>query len=198
MASRLRTRRAGVLGVVGATLFFVGLQMEYHYGLFSPGHGLLLVANQLLFTVAMSCIAIMLWHIRAAKAVGNGRFAQVVLTVFPLGWAALILGNIFGLLAGNFDNLLLPLGGLSNMLFGLLAGIVIAAGKQWHGWARFALLLEATYYALGMVILPVLITGDIEPTLLRESLWMVVWFQVGLALLLQAKRDQAHLLPAEA
>ncbi len=51
-----RTQKAGILGMLGAGLFFIGLLIEYHYGLFSPGSGTLSVINQIMFIVAMSGI----------------------------------------------------------------------------------------------------------------------------------------------
>ncbi|MEZ4514035.1 MAG: hypothetical protein R3C62_19360 [Chloroflexota bacterium] len=74
-----------------------------------------------MFYVAMGGIVVLLWGIRQGRVGGNGRFAHIVLTLFPLGWVMLILGGLVMLLTGNGDNLFFPLGGLSNMVFGLLA-----------------------------------------------------------------------------
>jgi hypothetical protein len=182
MKNKSFTYYAGIFGMFGAVFFFIGLLIEYRFGLFPPGKGTLYVLNQVQFFVAMTCILLMLWGMRTARAGGNGRFARVTLTLFPIGWAVLILGGIVGLVTGNSDNLLFPLGGLSCMLFGLLAGIAVALGKNWHGWTRFAPLLQGLYYSLAMIILPPVLTGSNEPTLLTESLWMVTWFIMGLAL----------------
>ena len=54
----------------GAMLFFVAL-IEYHFGLFPPGNGTLFVLNQVQFYVAMTCILVMLWGMRGAKAGAN-------------------------------------------------------------------------------------------------------------------------------
>ncbi len=177
-----RAKTAGVLGMFGATLFFVGLLIEYHFGLFPPGNGTLYVLNEVQFTVAMTCILVMLWQMRGMRAGGNGRFARITLTIFPIGWALLIGANLISLLTGNADNLLYPLGGLTSMLFGLLAGIAVALNRSWSGWGRFALLLQGVYNLLVMMILPLVLTGSIDPTLLTESLWMATWFLLGLAL----------------
>jgi hypothetical protein len=180
--SRNRAQTAGVLGMFGAALFFVGLLIEYDYGLFPPGSGTLYVLNQVQFTIAMACILVMLWQMRGMRVGGNGRFARITLTIFPIGWAMLIMGNLVSLLTGNADNLLYPLGGLTSMLFGLLAGIAVASNRNWSGWGRFALLWQGLYNLLVMVVLPLVLTGSIEPTLLTESLWMAAWFLLGLAL----------------
>ena len=73
------------------------------------------------------------------------------------------------------------------MLFGLLSGIAVAIGKKWQGWTRFAPLLQGVYFLLVMMILPPILTGSNEPTLLTESLWMATWFLLGLALFVNAR-----------
>lgn len=122
------------------------------------------------------------------QAGGNGRFARISLTIFPIGWAALIVGGIVSLITGNADNLFFPLGGLTTMLFGLLAGIAVVIGKKWHGWTRFAPLLQGVYYLLVMMIFPPILTGSIEPTFLTESLWMATWFLMSLALYMNGRQ----------
>ena len=189
MFHRNRSQLAGSLGMFGALLFFVGLLIEYRYGLFPPGSGTLFVINQMMFFVAMGCILLMLWGMRQARAGGNGRFARITLTIFPIGWAALLLGGIVSLLTGNADNLFFPLGGLTVMVFGLLAGIAVALGKNWQGWSRFAPLLQGVYYLLVMMILPPILTGSNEPTFLTESLWMLTWFLMGLAVFVNGRND---------
>ena len=189
MFHRNRSQVAGSLGMFGALLFFVGLLIEYRYGLFPPGSGRLFVINQMMFFVAMGCILLMLWGMRQARAGGNGRFARITLTIFPIGWAALLLGGIVSLLTGNADNLFFPLGGLTVMVFGLLAGIAVALGKNWQGWSRFAPLLQGVYYLLVMMILPPILTGSNEPTFLTESLWMLTWFLMGLAVFVNGRND---------
>lgn len=182
-----RTRTAGILGMLGAGLFFIGLLIEYRYGLFPPGSGTFYVLNQIQFFVAMTGILAMLWGMRAAKAGGSGRLARIALTLFPIGWAMLILGGIVALINGSDENLFIPLGALTILIFGLLTGIVVASDKRWQGWTRYAPLLQALYYLLVMMMLPLLLTGSNEPTLLTESLWMATWFLMGLALVVNGK-----------
>ena len=187
MLSENRTRTAGILGMLGAVLFFIGLLIEYRYELFPPGGGTLYVLNQVHFIVAMSGILVMLWGMRAAKAGGSGRLASISLTLFPIGWAMLILGGIISLISGNADSILYPLGGLTILIFGLLAGIAVVKGQKWQGWTRYVPLLWGLYFLLVMMILPLILTGSPEPTLLTESLWMVTWFLMGLALTVQGE-----------
>jgi len=188
MNNKSYTRLAGSIGMFGAILFFIGLLIEYHFGLFPPGSGKLYVLNQVQFSAAMVCMLVMLWQMRKVQAGGNGRFARFTLTMFPIGWAMLIVANLVSLLTGNADNLLYPLGGLTSMLFGLLAGIAVAFNKNWSGWGRFALLLQGMYNLLIMVVSPLILTGSIEPTLPTESLWMGTWFLLGLALFQSAHK----------
>lgn len=187
MFSGTRMQVGGLLGMGGAVLFFIGLLIEYQYGLFPPGSGMLFTINQIMFFVAMTGILVMLWGMRQSGAGGDGRLARVSLTLFPIGWAALIVGGIVSLFTGNTDNPLFPIGALTILMFGLLAGIAVARDRQWQGWTRFAPLLQGVYYLLVMMLLPPILTGSNEPTLLTESLWMVTWFLMGLALYLNGQ-----------
>jgi len=175
------TRTAGILGMVGAVIFFLGLLVEYRYGLFPPGSGTLYKLNQLQFMAAMSCMLVMLLGLRAARAGGDGRFGRITLTLFPIAWATLIVGGVIGLFTGNTDNILTPLGGLTGLLFALLAGIAVAVAGKWRGWTRYALLLQGVYSVLQVIVMT-LINGSPDPTLLTESLWMATWFLTSLAL----------------
>ena len=136
----------------------------------------------------MCCILVLLRGMRILWASGISRFARITLTIFSIGWAMLIVATLVSLLTGNPDNLLFPLGGLSYLLFGLLAGIAVARNKNWPGWGRFALLLQGLYYLLVMMVLPLALTDSVEPTLLMESVWMAIWFLVGLALWQESNR----------
>lgn len=170
---------AGLLGMFGAALFFTGLLIEYRYDLFPPGSGPLYTLNQLQFFVAMACILVLLWAMRAERVGGNGRFARIALTLFPIGWGLILLGGLLNLLTGSADNPLIPLGALTMVIFGLAAGIVVALAHQWTGWRRYVLLLHGVYYAL--LVLRAVVTSQ-GPTLLTESVWMAIWFLMGLAL----------------
>ena len=175
------TRTAGILGMLGAVIFFLGLLIEYRYGLFPPGSGTLYVLNQVQFFAAMSCMLVMLLGIRAAGAGGDGRFGRVTLTLFPIAWATLIVGGLVNLFTGSGDSILAPLGGLSGLLLALLAGIAVAVAGKWQGWTRYALLLQGLYSVLEVVVMT-LVNGSPDPTLLTESLWMATWFLTSLAL----------------
>ena len=190
-------RVAGLLGIGGAALFFAGLLTEYRYGLFPPGDGSpAYVLNQVQFPGAMIGIGAMLWEVRTDRAGGDSRLARLCLTLFPLGWFALIAGGVVSLITGNADNLFYPLGGLAFMLFGLLSATFVAVAGKWRSWTRFALLLQGVYYVLVMMLLPLLLTGSIEPTLLTGSLWMATWFVLGLALAQQKQQRPVPGAPA--
>ena len=180
------TKMAGILGMLGAVIFFLGLLVEYRYDLFPPGGGTLYVLNQVQFLLAMCCMLVMLLGLRAARAGGDGRFARITLTLFPIAWAMLIVGGLIILFTGNGDNILVPLGGLSGLLFALLAGIAVAFAGKWQGWTRYALLLQGLYSVLQVVVMTI-INGSPDPTLLTESLWMATWFMTSLALYVNGK-----------
>jgi hypothetical protein len=186
MLHQEHTRTAGILGMFGAVIFFLALLVEYRYGLFTPGSGPLYVLNELLFMVALAGMLVMLLGLRAARAGGDGRFARITLTLFPIALATIILATLISITTGNADNILFPLGGLSSMLFGLLAGIAVAVAGKWRGWTRYAPLLQGVYSLLQLVVMT-LINGSPDPNLLTESLWMVTWFLMGLALYVNGK-----------
>ena len=194
MMAQFSPRFSGSIGMFGAALFFAGLLIEYHYGLFPPGSGALYTLNQLQFFVAMACILVLLWGIRAEKVGGNGRtersrsgrFARIFLTLFPIGWGLIILGGVIDLLTGSADSPLIPLGALTMVIFGLAVGIVVAAANKWTGWRRYVLLLQGVYYAL--LVLHAVVTSQ-GPTLLTESVWMAIWFLVGLALWQESRSE---------
>jgi hypothetical protein len=167
--------------MLGAVIFFLGLLVEYRYGLFPPGSSTLYVLNQVQFLLAMCCMLVMLLGLRAALAGGDGRFARITLTLFPIAWATLIVGGLINLFTGNADNILTPLGGVTGLLFALLAGIAVAVAGKWQGWTRYALLLQGVYSVLQVVVMT-LINGSPDPNLLTESLWMATWFLTSLAL----------------
>jgi hypothetical protein len=192
MDSNKRTSMPGIVGMAGALVFFIALIIEYRYGLFPPGGGALFAANQIMFIVAMTGLFVLLLGMRMDKVGGDGWPARLILTFFPLGWLALILASSISLIDGSGDNLLYPIGGLSNLLFGLLTGIVVLRAGRWQGWTRFAPLLQATYYLVIMFGLTPILTGSIEPTFLTESLWMVTWFLMGVALY---KNGAARVVP---
>lgn len=173
---------SGAMGMFGAFLFFTALIVEYRYDLFSPRTGPLQVLNKIHFTLAMIFLLVMLLQYRRVRAGGDGRFARISLTLFPIGWALLIVANVISLLTGNGDNLFYPLGGLTSILFGLLSGIAVARNKKWPHWGRFTLLFQGLYNVLVMVVLTIVLTGDINPNFMTESIYMGFWFLTSLAL----------------
>jgi len=84
----------------------------------------------------------------------------------------------------------------NHMVFGLLAGIAVARNKNWSGWGRFALLLLGMYN-LATFLAPLALTGDIEPTLLTESIWIAIWFLVGLAFYQASNQEKTDMMPPE-
>ena len=178
-----RTQKAGLIGMAGSLLFFVGLLIEYQNDLFPPGNGALFVINQIMFFSAMSGILFMIYSLRGSGALGEKRFGKISQGIFFGGWAFLIIGGILGLLTGEWDeNLFFPIGSMLFLVGGLLTGIAVLTTRHWQGWRRLAPLGQAVYYIIVMMILPPLLWGTNEPTLLIESLWMLTWFLMSLAM----------------
>lgn len=170
-------RRFDALGMFGALFFVVNLLIEYRYDLFPPGTGWLFVANQLGFYAAMICLLLMLVGVWQDGAAGSGWLGRSVLGLFMFGLATLVVGGFIMLFNGNADLILFPIGGISMMLGSLLTGIAVIFARQWYGWQRFAPLVLGLFQPVTSMI-----SGTIEPTLLNESLWMLAWFLVALAL----------------
>ncbi|MFN2136932.1 MAG: hypothetical protein ACK2UK_13315 [Candidatus Promineifilaceae bacterium] len=178
MKSTKEAQFAGLVGMGAATLFFISLIIEYHYGLFPPAKGPLADANQIGFIIAMCGLLFLLLQMRRERVGGDSLWARLSQTLFPAGWAAIIVGSVINLITASDNSPLLAIGGLTAMLFSLLSGIAIARAGRWSGWGRFAPLLLGITYALLVVRV---FAGLGEPTFLTETWFMVCWFLVGLA-----------------
>ena len=193
-------RATGVAAMFGAALWLVALFVEYGFGLEPPSEGALFTANQAMFFAAELCYLIAIAGLMRAGA-GGGWFGRISLGLFFLGWAALASALGLSLVSdAPLADVVLPVGGIASTLGGLLAGIAVATEGRFRGWARFAPLVQGLYYAF-VLFLPLF--AGLEPTQLTESLWMVTWFLIGLALFVSssnarpAARNEAN-TPVEA
>lgn len=137
-----------------------------------------------MFFIALAGYVFMLlglWHARAA---GSSIFGKISLGIFIAGLVALLIAQIVQLLTNNPDFFLFPVGGIFQLLGGLLAGIAVATAKRWNGWQRFALLFQGLYYLI-VLFLPIVISNQ-SPSQLAESVWQITWFITSLALFTQA------------
>jgi hypothetical protein len=181
MFSKIQPRISAEIGMGSAVLWLIALLIEYSFHLQPPGNGsLLYYLDQALFFIAMAGYVILLVGLWQARTAGDGLFGKISLGIFITGLVALLIAQIVQLLTNNADFFLFPIGGLCQLLGGLLAGIAVAVSKRWESWQRFAPLLQGLYYLIALM-LPIIITNQ-EPTLLTESIWQVTWFITSLAL----------------
>ncbi len=181
MNSNIYPRNAAVAGMVSAIIWLIALTIEYSFHLRPPGDGsLLYYLDQLLFFIAMLGYVFLLLGLWQAKAAGEGVFGKISLGIFIAGLAALLIASIVSALTNNPDFFLFPIGGMLQMLGGLLTGIAVVTAKRWDGWQRFAPLLQGLYYLIVLIL--VLVIFNQPPTQLSESIWQVTWFLTSLAL----------------
>jgi len=167
--------------MASAVLWLFALTVEYHYALQPPGDGsLAYYSDQILFFAALLGYLVMLLGLWKSKAAGAGLFGRVSVGIFLAGIASLLIAQIVQWLTSNADFFLFPVGGLFQLVGGLLSGFAVVTTKYWYGWPRFALLLQSLYY-LFVLFLPIAILNQ-SPTQLTESLWQVTWFITSMAL----------------
>ncbi len=177
-------RTAGKAGMFGASLWLVALFVEYAYNLFPPGEGALFTANQTMFFVAQLCYVTAILGLMLAGA-GGGWLGKVSLGIFLFGWAVLAAALGLSLISESLvADALIPIGGITSTVGGLLAGITVAVARRLRGPWRFMPLIQGLYL-LFVLFLPVAF-ADRGPTQLTESLWTGTWFLIGLALFASA------------
>jgi hypothetical protein len=181
MNTNNKNRIPGVVGMVSAVIWLIALFIEYRYGLQPPGNGsVLYYVDQALFFVALAGYLVMLLGLWRSKAAGAGFFGKISLGIFITGLIALLIAQIVDLVVKNPDFFLFPVGGIFQLLGGLLTGVAVVTAKRWDGWQRFAPLLQGLYYML-VLFLPIIVSNQ-SPTQLTESIWQVTWFITSLAL----------------
>jgi hypothetical protein len=149
MKSQNQIHTASIIGMVSAGLWITALFIEYQYGLMPPGNGsLLYYIDQFMFFSAMAGYLIMLIGFLKSNAAGNGTLGKISLGIFITGLASLLIAQVIQLLTKNPDFFLYPIGGIFQLLGGLLTGISIVIAKRWNGWQRFAPLLQGLYYLI--------------------------------------------------
>ncbi len=180
MIIKFQPRNAAVMGMVSAVLWLVALTIEYAFQLRPPGNGSqLYYLDQLLFFIAMVGYVFLLLGLWQVKAAGTGLFGKISLGIFIAGLAALLIASIVSALTNNPDFFLFPIGGMLQMLGGLLTGIAVVTARRWDDWQRFAPLLQGLYY---LALILSLVIFNQPPTQLSESIWQVTWFITSLAL----------------
>jgi len=175
-------RLPGVVGMVSAGIWLIALVVEYRYGFLElPEDSSLLLLyyiDEIMFLLALTGYLIMLLGLWKAKAAGGGIFGRISLGIFVGGLGTLLIAQVVNLLTGT-KVFLYPVGGILQLFGGLLTGIAVLTAKRWHGWQKFAPLLQGLFYLFLFFLLAVF---DQEPTQLTESIWQVTWFITSLAL----------------
>jgi hypothetical protein len=190
MNSKNQIRVSSIIGMASAVLWLIALSIEYRYGLQPPGNGsMLYYADQALFFVALAGYLVMLLGLWRSKAAGVGILGKSGLGIFIAALVALLIAQVVQLLTKNPDFFLYPVGGILQLLGGLLTGIAVVVAKRWEGWQRYAPLLQGLYYLALFVLLIVGSNGG--PTQLGESLWQVTWFITSLALFTKSSEAAA-------
>lgn len=171
----------GSVGMVSAGIWLAALFVEYRNGLLPPGNGSwLYYLDQAGFFIALAGYLVMLLGVWQSKAMGDNTFGKISLGIFITGIAALLIAQIFQLIIHNPDFFLYPVGGIFQLLGGVLTGFAVVFAKRWNGWQRFAPLLQGLYYLL-VLFIPIVVSNQ-SPTELTEGLWQVTWFITSLAL----------------
>ncbi len=181
MISITRPRVSGMVGMFSAALWLAALFVEYRFGLLPPGDGsFLYYADQAAFFIALAGYLIMLLGMWQSKAAGDGLFGKISLGIFIAGLISLLIAQVVQWITNNPDFFLFPVGGIFQLLGGILTGIAVATNRRWSGWQRFAPLLQGVYY-LVVLFLPIVISNQ-SPSQWAEGLWQVTWFISSLAL----------------
>ncbi len=186
MENTNRVHRSGYALIAGSLLWVAAILVEYGFGLKPPSSGTLYYLNQAMFFVAEAGWVTGIFGLIWARAAGSGAFGKIALGIFAFGWITLVVAIPVGIIAGSQDIALYPLGGLTSMLGGLLAGAAVVAARRWQGWQRFSVLFYALYYFL-VLMLPLFLTGQAGgPTMVTEVLWGLAWLPMGYALVTTA------------
>jgi hypothetical protein len=176
---------SSIVGMASAGLWLAALFIEYRYGLLPPGDGSwLYYVNQFMFFISLAGYLVMLLGLWQSRAMGDNRFGKISLGIFITGIAALLIAQVFQLITHNPDFFLYPVGGIFQLLGGVLTGFAVTTARRWNGWQRFALLLQGLYYLI-VLFIPIVVSNQ-SPTQLTEGLWQVTWFITSLALFMNS------------
>ena len=174
-------RLSGVVGMASAGLWLIALLIEYRYGLQPPGNAsLIYIADQIMFFVALAGYLVMLLGLWKSKAAGDGIFGRISLGIFIAGLVSLLIAWLAQLIKKDPNFFLYPVGGIFQLLGGLLTGIAVVTAKRWDGWQRFAPLIQGLYYLLLFFLL--VVSSNQSPSPIGEALWQVTWSTTSLAL----------------
>jgi hypothetical protein len=123
----------GGLGVVSTLFWLVGIVVEFAT---TKGTSLYQAGDVLIWIGFVGIAAFIVGLLRGGVA-GRGVFAKIALGVWAFGHLSIAIGGVVELFTDNADNPFYPLGGLSQILGGIAASIVIARAGVLTGWRRW-------------------------------------------------------------
>ena len=190
MKTNNRVQLAGIAGMAGAVLWIISIVLEYSLGLEPPGSGALFVANQVLAFTALAATSLGFVGLLWGGAL-TGWLGKLAVGFYVLAYALIIIAGMVALFISNEESaifLLFPIGGLLSTLGVVLTGIAVAIQGHWPGWQRFMPLIHALYVFFA-IDLPFFLSDTPEgPGMVREIIWGVSLFFIGLAVYTAQRR----------
>ncbi|NUR70957.1 MAG: hypothetical protein HOU81_09060 [Hamadaea sp.] len=119
----------GSVGIAAAVLWAAGILLQYADADSKPG--------ELLIDAGFIGIAAMIAGMLAAGIGGRGVFPAIGLGLWSFGHLSIALGGFVEMATGNADNPFYPIGGLGQIVGGILAAVAIARAGVLTGWRRW-------------------------------------------------------------
>ena len=191
-------RPSAIAGMIAAIMWIVALLVEYRYALQPAGHNTgtgLYRIDQGVFLLAQLGYLMLLTGLFRARAAGDGVFGKVATGIWWVAVALLVLSQLLGLLGVGGAAVLLPLGGLGQLLGSILTAIAVFRARRWTGWRLLAPAIWAVYTvvlivgviaSLPLVSMPGPSGSGAVPAEWAEAAWQGAWFVVALALFTEA------------
>jgi hypothetical protein len=178
MQKKSNARGAGLAGMAGAVIWMIAVIIQASMGLNGSDSGPLYGVNQMIFSAGMIGILIGILGLLWGDAVKR-TFGKIAVILFALGYVLLVFANLLTMFTGSENQILYPIGGIVSLLGAVFTGIVVTVEKRWSGWQRFMPLIHAAFVFF-VLYLPLFVVNQ-EPTPLKELLWGVSLFFMGLA-----------------
>jgi hypothetical protein len=185
-------RILGSVGV-GAGLLFGAMSVWQHAAGLDSGSGAGVTVNQAGFAFAMAGYLALGVGLYLARPGGDGRTARAFPALLAGAWTALIAGIAIESLTsvGEDVNVLLPIGGLAQVIGLTGLGITTVMARRWSGWRRFWALGFALFF-VGALFVPAI--AGAEPGVITEVLWALGYSGLGVALMGSAWSGRTRVL----
>jgi hypothetical protein len=191
VVDRVWTARVlGGVGVGAGFLFGAMSVWEHAAGLNGDFNDVPSSLNQAGFAVAMAGYVALGVGLMLARPGGRGWVGAFFPALIAGAWTALLAGMAVGALTeiGDDANVLLPLGGVAQVVGLLGLGITTAVARRWSGWRRFWALGFALFY-VGALFVPAVM--GVEPGAVAETLWALGYSGLGAALVVGSSTRRA-------